>query len=46
MVIIMGLGDFMTQVLDSVKDMPAATKGAGEGLGAFFSDLPSMIKKT
>jgi hypothetical protein len=42
----MGLGDFMTQVLDSVKDIPAATKGAGDGLGSFFTDLPNMIRKT
>jgi hypothetical protein len=42
----MGLGDFMSQVMDSVKDIPSATKNAGEGLGSFFTDLPNMIRKT
>jgi len=36
----------MSQVMNSVKDIPTATKDAGEGLGSFFSDLPSMIRKT
>jgi hypothetical protein len=42
----MGLGDLMSQVMDSVKDIPTATKEAGSGLGSFFTDLPSMIRKT
>jgi hypothetical protein len=46
MVIIMGLGDFMSVVLDSVKNVPSATKGAGEGLGSFFHGLDGMIRKT
>ena len=39
------LGDFMGQVLDSVKDCAGKTKDAGEGLASFFHNLDGFIRK-
>lgn len=41
-----GLGDFMDQVLDSVKGCAGMTKDAGKGLASFFHDLDGYIRKT
>ena len=42
----MGLGDFTSMCVDSVKGVSTGIKVAGNGFGSLFGGLDSLIRKT
>lgn len=42
----MGLGDFTSMVVDSVKNVAPAVSGAGKGFGMLFGGLHDTIRRT